>query len=422
MKILWLSHVLPYPPKGGFWQRSYNLLKEIGKRNEVHLISLNKKKLLSTSKAIDEAKNELKKICNRIDIFPIKSDKSKSHWAAMTILSYFKKSPYDFNWLYNKDMLSFVNKLAKTEKYDLIHLDTLGVFPYALPFAPTPFVLNHHNIESNMMLLRYEKETMFLKKWYFKREAQKIKNYERKICNICALNLVVSDLDALRLKNTVGNVNIAIVPNGVDLEYFQPSATNEKENNKGLIFAGGMGYYANREAVLYFLSEIWPLLREDDPNRPVTIIGRNPPKELLDATCNSNLFAPGFVDDVRPFFDAAKIYICPIKNGGGTRLKIIDALAMKKPLVATGLAVEGLDLVEGEHYLRAEKPTEFIENIKRLENDSNLCKKLSFAGRKFVENRYSWDLIGRNMEEAYWKVALDKNPLYIGKDPYETHS
>lgn len=421
MKILWLSHVIPYPPKGGFWQRSYNLLKEIGKRHEVHLISLNKKKLLPTSQAIDLATKELKKICNRIDIFPIKSDKSKWHWATMTTISYFNKFPYDVNWLYNKEMLSFVIKLAKKEKYDIIHLDTLGMFQYAIPFAPTPFVLNHHNIESNMMLLRYDKETILLKKLYFKREAKKIQKYERKICKICVLNLVVSDLDALRLKNTVGDVNITIVQNGVDLEYFQPSTTIEQGDKKGLIFAGGMGYYTNREAVLFFLTEIWPLLRKDNPDRPVTIIGRNPPKELLDAACNSNLFAPGFVDDVRPYFDAAKIYICPIKNGGGTRLKIIDALAMKKPLVATGLAVEGLDLVEGEHYLRAEKPTEFVENIKRLESDSSLCQKLSFSGRKFVENRYSWDMIGKNMEKAYWKVAVVKNPFENVKNKDETH-
>ena len=342
----------------------------------------------------------------------------------MTIVSYFKKSPYDVNWLYNKDMFSFATELAKNEKYDLIHLDTLGVYPYAIPFSPTPFVLNHHNIESNMMLLRYERENIFLKKIYFKREAQKIKNYERKICKTCVLNLVVSDLDAIRLKNTVGddNIKITIVPNGVDLEYFNPSTTIERGGKKGLIFAGGMGYYTNREAVLYFLSEIWPLLQKDNPERPATIIGRNPPKELLDATCNSNLFAPGFVDDVRPYFNKAKIYICPIKNGGGTRLKIIDALAMKKPIIATGLAVEGLDLVEGEHYLRAEKPTEFVENIKRIESDNNLCQKLAEAGRQFVESRYSWDIIGTNMEEEYWKASIVNNIFQNIENTRDAHN
>jgi len=404
MRILWLSHVIPYPPKGGLWQRSYNLLKQIGKNNEVHLISLNQKRLLSSRQAIDDATLALKKICKRIDIFPIMSDKSKWHKATMTMLSYYSRLPYDVNWLYNKDMLTFVEKLANRELYDLIHIDTLGVFQYALPFSGTRFVLNHHNIESNMMFLRYEKEQMPLKKVYFKKEARKIKDYEREICPKCAINLVVSDLDSIRLKNIVSDVCNIVVPNGVDIDYFRPS-NSVKSNNGGLIFAGGMSYYANREAVLFFVSEIWPLLRKKNPNRPVTFIGRNPPNELLSIARNSSISAPGFVEDVRPYFDAAKFYICPIKNGGGTRLKILDALAMEKPLIATGLAVEGLDLVEGEHYLRAEEAADFVEQIDRLEKDHALCNKLAFGGRKFVENRYSWEIIGKKMEEAYCKVA-----------------
>ena len=402
MKILWLSHVIPYPPKGGLWQRSYNLLKQMGSKHDVHLVTLNQKKLYSSQDSISDAVVALKKVCNRVDVFPIKSDKSKWNWAFMTFKNYFNNIPYDVNWLRNKDMVDYMKDVLLNTKYDLIHLDTFGLFPYTFLIKNAKIVLNHHNIESNMMRLRYEKEKSLYKKIYFNKEAQKIEAYEKYICRKCAMNLVVSELDAIRLKEIVGNANIAVVRNGVDLKYYQ--SNNNDKIKSGLIFAGGMGYYANREAAIFFASEVWPLLENKNYCNPITFIGRNPPKELMDLSHGSSVQVPGFVDDVRPYFNSSKIYICPIKNGGGTRLKIIDALAMEKPLVATGLAVEGLNLVEGLHYLRAESASDFVDQIMKLENDDKLCETLATAGRKYVEENYSWEIIGNQMDEAYQKA------------------
>ena len=146
----------------------------------------------------------------------------------------------------------------------------------------------------------------------------------------------------------------------------------------------------------------------DDSKCHITIIGKNPPKELLKMSKDPRVRVTGFVDDVRPYLDDASIYICPMRIGGGTRLKIIDAMAMAKPLVATKMAVEGLDLVENEHYLRAESPDDFVVQIKRLENDEELRIRLAVAGRKIAQNRYSWDIIGDKMEEAYRKAVSYK--------------
>lgn len=404
MKILWLSHFVPYPPKGGALQRSHNLLKQSAKRHEVHLVALNQKKLLSSTENLKNAKDELKKICSRVEVFPIIYDQSKFHWSIMTAVSYFRFSPYDCNWLYNKNMFKFLEEISKHEKYDLIHIDTLGMFQYVIPFSGIPIVLNHHNIESNMMHRRYENEPDTFKRLYFRKESNKLNKYERYICNKCRVNLVVSDLDASRLKEIVGVVDITVVPNGVDLEYFQPQQSAGNKDG-GLIFAGPMDWYPNRTAVLFFLSDILPKLREEKIDLPVTIVGKNPLKELIIAANDSRISAPGYVDDVRPYIDSANIYVCPIKDGGGTRLKILDALAMSKPLVATGLAVEGLDLVEDEHYLRAESGSDFVAQIKKLINDSDLSKRIALQGRRFVENRYSWEMIGEKMDYAYQKAV-----------------
>ncbi len=408
MKLLWLSHFVPYPPRGGLLQRSYNLLIQAARRHEVHLVSMNQKSITSTQEVLEEALEKLKKVCTRVDVFPVKTDGSKLNWTIMTMLSYFSSFPYDVNWLYNKDMFIFLEKLSGEERYDLIHVDTNGMLQYASPFLPIPVVLNHHNIESHMMLRRYKNEIFLPKKIYFKKESIKLKKYELNNCKKYEMNLVVSDLDSSRLIENVGDVAITVVTNGVDINYFRPQKPVDI-NTRGLIFIGAMDWYPNREAVLFFLSEIWPKLTEEKYVDPITIIGRNPPTQLLSVAKHSKIVAPGFVEDVRPYMDSSKIYICPIKEGGGTRLKILDALAMRKPLVATGLAVEGLDLVEEEHFLRAESASEFVAQIKRLENNSDLCYKIAHEGRRFVEERYSWEIIGKKLDEAYREAICNFN-------------
>jgi len=363
-------------------------------------VSLNQRKILPTPENVEEAIGFLKGICKRVDVFPIPSDAAKWRWAMMTVACYLRPSPYDVNWLINRDMKNFLERLSKTETFDLVHVDTIGLYPYVSSFSGIPIVLNHHNIESQMMRRRYEKEKNGLYKIYFHRESLKIGRYERDVCGKCAMNLVVSDLDGSRLRENAGNVRLAVIPNGVDIEYFQPRIRNEK-SREGLIFAGAMDWYPNREAVRFFLKEIWPKLLEGRPDRSVTFLGRNPPKELLEAAKNPMIRAPGFVEDVRPYLDDAGIYICPIRDGGGTRLKILDALAMGKPLVATGMAVEGLDLVEEVHYLKADTATEFLTQINLLESDSNLCQAVATAGQLFVKENYSWDVIGEAIAHAY---------------------
>ncbi|HXQ29622.1 MAG TPA: glycosyltransferase family 4 protein, partial [Gemmatimonadales bacterium] len=166
-------------------------------------------------------------------------------------------------------------------------------------------------------------------------------------------------------------------------------------------FVGTLNWYPNQEAIRYFLSDVWPQLLADDPERRLTVIGRDPPPFLLAAARSGTVSAPGFVDDVRSYLADAAIYICPIRDGGGTRLKVLDALAMGKPVVGTGLAVEGLDLVEEEHYLRAESPDAYVRQIRRLEKDPALRERLGRTGRRLVEERYSWDVIATKLCEAY---------------------
>ncbi len=403
LKILWLSHFVPYPPAGGNLQRSYHLLRQAARRHSVHLVALNMRAVLPTSEAVDGATRHLAEFTAGIRVFPHLWDRSSVRRAAMAAASFFHPAPYDQNWLYSPAMHAYVRSLAADQSFDLIHLDTLGLLPYATAWHDVPIALNHHNVESQLAERRAGRER-FPRRLYFRREAAKLQRLERLRCPEMAVNFTVSDLDAARLREIAPAARTCVIDNGVDVEYFRPGSSGRPEVG-GLVFAGTLNWYPNREAVRYFLSEIWPALLTEDPGRRMMFVGRDPPPELHAATRDPRISVTGRVEDVRPYFDAASIYVCPIRDGGGTRLKILDALAMAKPVVATGLAVEGLEVLEDDHYLRAETPAEFVAQVRRLERDASLRRRLGQAGRDLVVRRYAWDAVGRKLDEAYRLAA-----------------
>jgi len=399
MKILWLSHILPYPPKGGVMQRSYNLIKEVAKKYKVYLIAINRKELVSSTDQLEKSVEELKKFCHQVEVVNLSVNKFVT-----ALKSLFSAKPYTANWLNFPEVRYAIRKFIKRYKFDLIHFDSIDLGEYINEVGNFPKVLNHHNIESQMMFRRFIKEKNILKKIYFFQEAIKLKNYEKKICLKFDYNLTVSELDKKRLFKICPDIKIEVIPNGVDIEYFKPK--NNKFEPKTLIFAGGMSWYPNRDAMLFFCKEIWPLLKKRWPDVKMTIIGRNPPKYISNlAQQDPNLTVTGFVDDVRPYLKNTHVYVCPIRDGGGTKLKILDALAMGKPIVAHPIAVEGIDVEVEKHILLAKKPSEFVQQIERLLDDIGLCHSLSKQGRELVVKKYNFKKIGKKLANLYQKIG-----------------
>jgi glycosyltransferase involved in cell wall biosynthesis len=293
-----------------------------------------------------------------------------------------------------------LDELAKGTEFDLIHLDTLDLMQYVTPFRGRPVVLNHHNIESQVAARRAAAESGPIARHILHRDAKKIGILERSAASIVSINLVVSELDAERLRAVAPTARTRVVENGVDPEYFLPTPV-PPPRAKSVIFVGGMNWHPNRDAATWFVQAIWPALLADDPGRSALLVGRFPPEAVQSAARDARLRAPGYVPDVRPYLQESAVYICPMRIGGGTRLKILDALAMKKPIVATSVSVEGLDLHEEVHFLGAETPEDFVRQVRRLEREPELVRRLTQAGRQLVEERYSWKRIGEHLDLAY---------------------
>lgn len=413
MKILWLSHLIPYPPKGGVLQRSYHLLNELSKNNSIDLLAFQQTNLMKPvypdiSEGLKISKSVLSGICNYVEFFSIPSLSSNSQ-ALLALKSLFTKDPYNINWLKSQEYGAAVEKALKENDYDLVHLDTISLIPYfKLVPENIPIALDHHNIESHMLFRRAENEINPIKKLYFWQEGKRLEKFEKIYCPKCAVNITCSDLDTHRLKKIVNSENIETIPNGVDISFFSPNLFDVDVLEKGikrLVFIGRLSWYPNTKAVSFLANKLWPKLKLAIPEIECDIIGANPPNDVLKLSNQDRTFrVHGFVDDIHPFFTTTSIYICPITDGGGTKLKIIDALAMGMPIVADPIACEGISVENNVNIIFAETEEEYVSNIKSLFDSTDSMRKLGEKARELAVKSYSYESIGAHLEEIYKKL------------------
>ncbi|HWR97505.1 MAG TPA: glycosyltransferase [Candidatus Methanoperedens sp.] len=400
MKMLWVSHNVPYPPKTGVLQRNYNLLREASRRAEIHLLAFFHEAILPIRYDMEEVHRELGRFCQRIEIMPMPNVSQLSSLYLTAMKSLFTRAPFSINCMASETMRRRIQVLCAAGGFQLVHFDTISLAGYREGLNGMTFMLNHHNIESNLMERRSRIERNPLKAAYYRLEAKKLRLYESKTCRKFDVNLTVSDLDAAMLGEICPGLNIRVVANGVDTDFFLPSPGDCDPLN--LIMVSGMNWYPNRDAVQWMADSIWPLIKKDIPGVSWTIVGAHPPRTILElADSDAAVSVTGFVDDVRPYMGRAGVYLCPMRDGGGTRLKILDALAMGKAIVSTSIGCEGIDVTPNKNVLIADTPGEFVSQIARVASDSQLREELGLEGRRLVETTYSWRAIGATLGAIY---------------------
>ena len=338
--------------------------------------------------------------CKNVTALPFESFQNKLELSLLLFRSFFTFKSYKEAWCKSKKMATIIKGLLEKESFDLVHFDTISLLQYYNLIPSTiPIAINHHNIESQMMLRRFFSEKNWLKKVYCCLEGLKLQNLEKKYCGK-GINLVVSGLDRDRLKKKVPSSRIAIVPNGVDINYFRKM--NVKETKNSIIFVGGLTWYPNIDAMEYFCNKVWPFLVKEVEDVQLFIVGRNPSEFLKELSRkDKRIQLKGFVEDIRPIMSRSTCYVCPMRTGGGTRLKVLDALAMGIPLVATKMACEGIDVKDNESVLFAETLKDFVEKIIMLFNQKELRDKLSKNSRELIENKFDYEKIGFKLSQCY---------------------
>jgi sugar transferase (PEP-CTERM/EpsH1 system associated) len=409
MNLLWLTHAIPYPPKAGFLSRTYNLLREVGRRHDVDLISFIQEPWIRThfanlEEGIEESKRALGSICRRVTFLPI--DRMRPRWGKqLTALNaLLTGKTYTTTWLASASARRVIADEMRRNRYSLVHFDTIGLAPYRDLSRGVPAILTHHNIESHMMMRRADNAINRVARAYFRLEARRLEVFERLVAPAFAAHITCSDLDTERLHRIVTDARVVTIPNGVDCEFFNTKHAATRPNSA--VFVGTMNWYPNIDAMQFFLREIWPEIKRRVPDATMDIAGGNPPEDLIRlARSQPGVTMHGYVPDVRPLIDSAAVFVCPIRDGGGTKLKILDAFAMKKCVVAHPIACEGIDVTAGIDVVLASTPEEFISQMCRLFANERERVDIGIAARQLVEKRYSFRQFGERLNSTIEDVV-----------------
>ncbi|HEY7789173.1 MAG TPA: glycosyltransferase family 4 protein [Vicinamibacterales bacterium] len=286
---------------------------------------------------------------------------------------------------------------------DLCIADFLAAVPTVTFGGPVPVVVFSHNVEHMIWQRLAATASNRITRGLLALEWRKMRRREVDACRRATLTLTVSDPDRDRLAALAPSAHIQSIPTGVDLGYFTPRSTDQDPD--ALVFVGSMDWYPNEDGTLDFMATTLPLIRRARPSTSFTIVGRNPSARLREAAAAAGAAVTGTVDDVRPFLERAAVAVVPLRVGGGTRIKIFEALAMGKALVSTTIGAEGLPLTPGTHYLQADQPEAFADHVLGLLRDPAARLALGQTGRQLVHQHYSWTHAAHVFESACEEVV-----------------
>jgi polysaccharide biosynthesis protein PslH len=297
------------------------------------------------------------------------------------------------------EIAAALEKLGRETAFDSIQMEGVHLVRYVpvlRGFAGhPPIVCDWHNIESELMWRYAENVASLPRRWYAQRTAALIERAEAELLRAADAHTVVSAREVAKLRAAVPKADLHVVENGVDTAYFSGCASEAGVARNRIVFVASMDYHANVDAAVYFAREIWPALRERvDVKYRFTIVGRSPTPEVLALRDLPGIEVTGTVPDVRPYYREAAAVVVPLRVGGGTRLKILEAMAAGIPVVSTTLGAEGLEVDPGRDLLTADTPAAMVEAIASLRDQPAQWRRLSDAGRAVAARTYDWRIVG----------------------------
>jgi polysaccharide biosynthesis protein PslH len=394
MRILWVKVGGLWPATVGGRLRSLHTLTALAER---HLVTV-----VTTHGEGDDPVGLERELaaCERVISLPYALPKRGStRWAAALLRSWFSRYPLDLSKCHIPALEREVTRLLqdRDKPFDLCVADFLVAIPNVPRGSSVPILHFSHNVEHRLWQRLCTTETRPWRRALLELEWRKMRHCEAQACAHVQLTIAVSDPDRDALARLAPSARIRSVATGVDTSYFQPDATPEQPNS--LVFSGAMDWYPNEDGVLDFIDSTLPLIRREIPDITLTIVGRNPSQRLRDACNHGGVYVTGTVDDVRPYVQQAAVSVVPLRIGGGTRLKIFEALAMGRPVVATTIGAEGLPVVDGQHFMAADSPADSARAIVALLRDPERRRALGTAGRELVEQRHSWRRVALDFEQ-----------------------
>jgi len=400
MKILMLTPYLPFPDSSGGQIRSYNLIKDLSKKHEITLFSLIKDD--SEKRFIPE----LAKYCSKVRVFK----RSKSPWTLRNILLT-GFGPYPFLVIRN---LSPKEKEAVKEEienvhYDLIHAETFYVMPH-IPKTKIPILLVEQTIEYLVYKHYVDGSKNLFIKWLLSIDVAKLKLWETKFWKKADGVVAVSESDRQEMLNLVPGLEINLVPNGVNLDFFEEKKDWSTKTPR-ILFIANFKWLQNVEAAELLLNKVFPLIHKKDPTVKVWIVGQHIPKEIIQNKSENIIIDDLKEDDqesIKKAYFESSVFVSPLRGPGGTRLKHLAAMAAKLPLVTTSVGAEGLAATDGQEVIIRDNPKDMAEAVLTILSNEKLAKSIAENARKLVETKFSWFKMSEYLDEIYERTANSK--------------
>jgi polysaccharide biosynthesis protein PslH len=387
----------PYPPNSGKRIRSLNLILPLAKRHHITYIAYRHADPDETRRAVD--------FLNAHGIETVVVDRFVPHASGLAfygrlVLNLLSPLPYSVQVHDSAALRRAIRHYAATQRVDLWHAEWT---PYHEPLCRTvrgPWVVMAHNVESLIWQRYSETESNAVKRWYIKRQWHKFVRFERRVLSQAAQTVTVSDADAVLARERFGASRVSVVDNGVDVAAFRTDGS--LRDPRHILFLGSLDWRPNLDAVQILLDRVFPEVLAQEPAAQLVLVGRKPPSWLIDRVRDcSNVQLHADVPDVRPFLWECGIMVVPLRIGGGSRLKILEALAAECPVVSTKVGAEGLHLVHGRHFVQVDTIDDVVTALLRCIADPRPLQEMAILGRQVVADRYDWPMLSTKLE-AVW--------------------
>lgn len=426
-RLLMLATQPFHPSNTGARIRNYYLAKELAAHFDVTYLSFSEQIAIDSAFDLDAGRR-----IDGIRVVPVPLP--ARYGIRNLILGAVGRKPVTVLNYTARQMAQALEGLLREFDFDFVQMESIHLIAY-MPVIraadSNPIVtIDWHNIESELMHRYAAAERNPARKTYARATAVKIERLERKVLRQFDAHIVVSERDRTKLLRPAPGATIHLAENGADIESFSEEAieaahkeweaesgsrvidngvpSNRSRERRRLVFVGSMDYVANQHAVLHFAREVWPDVHSARPNLVLTIVGRNPSKDIRELGWIPGIEVTGTVGDVRPYYREAMAAIVPLRVGGGSRLKIVEAMAAGVPVISTPLGAEGLDVESGTNILLAASSAEFQTAIGRLCEDAAERRRLSQAGRALAIEKYSWSGVGRRLAAMYAQIAKSR--------------
>jgi sugar transferase (PEP-CTERM/EpsH1 system associated) len=402
--ILWIKTELLHPIDKGGRIRTYNMLRALKRRHRVTYLTLD------NGAAAPDAIERPQENCHELIRVPFdEAPRGAPRFWLELLGNFVSPLPYAVANYRSWRIAAEITTAVSDRGIDVVVCDFLAPSQNVPVGLPCPTVLFQHNVEAAIWRRHADVRVNPLSRAYFREQWRRMERFERQECRRFDRVVAVSRADADTIEREYGVPHVPDVPTGVDTDYFRPSGQFAPDP-RNLVFTGSMDWLPNEDGITWFVKDVLPRIHASMPDTTLTIVGRNPPPSILAlAEGDRRLIVTGSVPDVRPFMEQAAVFVVPLRVGGGTRLKIFEALAMEKPLVSTTIGAEGLPIRDGAHFVIADRADGFADAVIGLLADAPRASRLARCGAELVRSEFGWDRVA----EIFVDVITPREPLAV---------